>query len=329
MILFAGIFSFAAPFAFRYISDFCAMQVVLLGCAALWNERENATLTKLAGCAAVALGVLLKPTAVIALAVLLLHPRPIRAVLRNVLPLAVALALGLAYYTRGMVYIGQFRELEPLFAVQFREPWQAILQFAGDPVQLLQLINFNAFFPYGLVLVILATVCPLAPGVRRDLVPLALLLALQVLTIGVLDGIHAFQHTYYFLSCAPIAACIYLLLWEHTRVRFFKVLFAALLIVRTLELAGQDARGWWDDNTAFTLFAECEALREQQAQLPWGQGQVFRASVEDYPLLGLCFGERQGSEIAPYGFFYKQGPLPPGCQPLASSQHLVLATCTP
>jgi hypothetical protein len=102
------------------------------------------------------------------------------------------------------------------------------------------------------------------------------------------------------------------------------------MTVPTLELSSMDLRSLYKPalKTERELARSCESLKSRHPEMPWNSGTMFRSSAEEYPMLGLCFGEREGSQIAPFGFFWNQKPLPSECQTVDSEGLVLLAKCT-
>jgi hypothetical protein len=147
--------------------------------------------------------------------------------------------------------------------------------------------------------------------------------------IAGLDGPHGFVHDYYFIGLAPTSA---LILWWIFTQQWPKWVIAALFVgvlIPTAELSLMDMRPLYKSELRDQLLLPqaCEMLKSNHPEAPWGKGAVFRTVKEEYPSLGLCFGEREGSTTAPYGFFWKWEAIPAGCQVREPTKLILFVEC--
>ena len=162
-----------------------------------------------------------------------------------------------------------------------------------------------------------------------------LCVVIQVLMIDLLDGTHAYVHVYYFVGIAPTCCLVLSHLWRHLALQQAKIYAALrvaiviLIVEQNLEISVMYLRNWSVSDVSFSLFKECIQLKANNLQLPLNKGYVFRSSKEFYPMLGLCFGERQGSQKSEYGFFYKNDQIPSSCIKIDNSKAIILAKCEP
>lgn len=320
MVLLSGCFSFGAPFFAKFIPDPFAMLLVLWACGLSWEKRS------FLGFVLAALGLLMKPPTVTTFAIFLLHPLPWRAIRSNLFLFVGTISIAVLYYKGVNPYIDHFREIPPLFATEFRDPLVSFLQFFSSPMKLLKLLNDHAFFPWGLTIGLLSLPFLISQS-HSKFYQAGLVFLLQVVFIGILDGDHAFVHFYYFIGSVPICSLLFLYCWQHVRLKILAAALPIFFLGHSLELVSQDLRGIWKKDSSAQLFKECKEMRQKNPQLPWGKGQVFRAYPEEYPFLGFCFGEREGSEKASYGFYFLGQQIPQSCQVIDQSSHLLIAYC--
>jgi len=309
----------------KFIPDATAMLLVLAASAYLYQHKNYpvATLLLLGG-------LLMKPTSVIVLALLLLAPR-LWPTLRKALPaIGLAFAITAAYYLKGTRWIQSLAIGESLYRVDPQNPWLALHEFLSDVPQLADLFLQGLSFYAGVPLLLLITIM----GRTRPLFSLWLLLLLQVLTIALLDGAHSFQHRYYFMGTLPLICLLLQAALDDLRVTAFdrrlRWIIVLLLTGSAATHLAYEWRPFYIKTPAerFLSFDDCQELKNRLPDWPWNQATVFRSNPRPYPLVGLCFGERVGSEVSPYGLFVDSDPLPVACKEVQRAGHVVGALCT-
>jgi len=319
--------SFAAPFMHKFIPDILAAMLVFtaVGIAI----RRNSVGLPFVLCS---LGLLLKPTAVVVLALLLLELSHDlwRKIVRWSLWGIPSLGIAALYYLKGMAYLKSFQEDSTLFYVDPRPPGQSLMEVLTGGSELFKLVHLHALLPFGLWVVLagyavqaLRREVGIHWGYRGALWGIGII---QFLVIAALDGFHSFRHSYYYAGVGFVFAIIFLELWQSSGSRVLRGLLATVLVVNVVEVSLNDLGGYFREDHPTRLLSECETLRTRNPDVPWGQGLTFRSTQEDYPLLGLCFGERQHSQVAAYGFFHK-GTEPAACSVIDRTDRLVLARC--
>lgn len=318
----------SSTFVTKFMPDYLAMVLALLGSGLLWecvspNARADASrasrVALLVGALAlIALGLLVKPTAVTVLVLLLLLDGLLKHKMQAALWSLIPLAAAGFYYTLGLQWIASLQDTAGLFAVAPRQPLTSLVEFLTEPKALFKLVFEDVLFIAGPVLVALGAAL-LSGLYRKAVLILAGAIAVQLIAIGALDGSHSFVHSYYHIGTAPVVVLVLLFLvqgllfedvaqqWPKRR-RALLVLFglgALSLIYQNLffELRSLSARR----ASKFVWPSEIEDLKSRNPNFPWGRGYTFRASrALAYPNLGIHFGEREGSSTAEFGFYLTQ-----------------------
>lgn len=317
--------TFSSGWTGKFIPDVVSVLLVLLAVGLSWSRTAAVRSGGLG-----TLGILMKPTSTVVLALYLAHPRLLKRARANFAWATVSVALGELYYTAGLSWVRQYQDGPGLFAVGFRPFLGSLRAFFADVPDWTNMWMYRPFFSLGLVVVLplsgLALLLRL-PGYRQYLALWGVLLLQYVLIAG-LAGPHGFMHDYYFLPLAPTSAL--LLGWLLTRswgpklAVFVRGLVFVGILSPTVELSTMDLRALYKpaQRELLGMASECMRLKARHPEAPWGMGGVFRSTDEPYPELGLCFGEREGSLTAPFGIFWKGRPLPAGCT-VSDSEGLV------
>jgi hypothetical protein len=309
----------------KFIPDATAMLLVLAATSFLYQQKNFAFATLLLLC-----GFLMKPTSVIVLALLLLAPDLLQ-VLRRALPsLALAFNITVLYYLKGTHWIQSLAGGESLYRVQPQHPWQALQEFLSELPQLADLFLQGLSFYAGLPLLLGLAVFRKTRALPR----LWLLLLLQILAIAVLDGAHSYYHRYYFMGTLPLICLILQAALDDLKLtasgRHLRFVILLLIAGSAATHMAYEWRPLYIKTPAerFLAFEDCQNLKQRLPDWPWDQATIFRTTPRPYPLVGLCFGEREGSERSPYGLFVDSDPLPEGCREVARAGHVIGAACT-
>jgi hypothetical protein len=311
--------SYSAGYADKFIPDTIATLFVALGMARLLENRKRSAV------AWISLGLLIKPPAVAALALLFSFSKFRKNFIRESLVLAIPVSVCALYYTVGLRFIDSFRTGNALiFAVHARPPLTSLKEVFTDVRFLGETLLNHIFFGLGLIPVAIG-IFTLKRPVQKFLGLLAGLFVLQFTAIALLDGHHSTIHSYYYMGLSLVAAAILIVLLRRTP-RIIASGLALILLGQAIALSLHNTRP--EQLTGFYRSRqECQALKAETPQVPWNQAYVFRSSPEPFPALGLCFGERQGSTQSPYGFYYALDPLPTGCVALATNGNYLVAEC--
>ncbi len=307
----------------KFIPDAVAMLLVLAATGYLYQSQRRVFSSLLLLC-----GFLMKPTSVIVLALLLLAP-DLKMVLRLAfLPISSAFALTVLYSLKGTFWLQSLAGGESLYRVDPQNPLQALREFLFDLPQLadlfLQGLGFYAGLPLLLILVIFGKIRPLAR--------LWCLLLLQVLAIALLDGAHSYQHRYYFMGTLPFICLLFQAALDDLSLasggRRLRMVLLLLLAGSAATYLAYEWRPFYIKTPAerFLSFRDCAELKNQLPEWPWDQAHVFRTTPRPFPLVGLCFGERVGSERSAYGLFIDTDPLPASCKEVRRAGHVIGAS---
>jgi len=320
VLLFFPIFSFASGFTFKFIPDLIANQLMLLGVGILWVPRKR--LLMILGIICMCLAGLMKPVAFLSTGVFLLHPKVFRWPLRIWIAGILSLSSLLYYYLVAIPWIQSLQAASGKFAVEARSPLDALLSFGNETI-----LSQLDFFSYHALTPLLIIFVALTWFFQKPPTKLLLVLALQIFAVALLDGSHAYMHAYYFIPTAPLWAAVFFDSWSQAESVYVRLVLFLFVTSRLLETSFMDLTGFFDPKRPSAKFSECRMLREKHQDFPWGKGLVFRSSSEIYPLLGLCFGERQDSQKSEFGFFYLEDNLPGGCVEVGNSRSFKIARC--
>jgi hypothetical protein len=316
--------SIGADWVGKFMPDYPAMLLVLIAVGLSW-EKDRPGISGLLA----ALGLLMKPTSVVVFALWLVRPYSRSKIKATSVWLFPALAIAGFYYTYGVSFIREYRELEMQFAIRPPQGLRGLYQFVADPWGLAKFWIKNAFFPFGVCFLLPLYVYRSLEQRRNWFGKLWLVLLIQIVGIAFLAGNLSLTHDYYFMGIMPVTALLVLQAWDLARVKGLRFFIAAAIGVHLFELCYLDFRSQWHRPPLpyWTAQSECGELKRRHPEFPWGRGEVFRSSPESYPALGLCFGEREGSRLSPYGFFWKDGSLPAECQKVDEMSAVQIVTC--
>jgi hypothetical protein len=141
--------SFSADYIEKFIPDTLATLLVGLGCIKLIRNRNLSAL------AFITLGLLMKPSAIVALAILLTFSTFRKSFWRYAVQLTIPIGICLLYYTLGVKFIDHYRTGEAnFFYVQFRPPLQSLWSILSNPRFILNEFANRVFYVGGLFFVI-------------------------------------------------------------------------------------------------------------------------------------------------------------------------------
>ena len=312
---------FAALFTGKFMPDVAAMLLVLGGTGLVWSGSWLAVIL-------IGLGVLMKPTAVVTVFILFLHS----GLREKFLAFAVKIGCGLmpaaGWYLAVVPWLKSRVETELAFTFHSGlKPWEGVWKFwtSGG---VWEAIEFHSWFQGGLLLVLIAAFYSRSKTVAlKSMLFTVGVLLLQGTAIGALSGDHCSMHAYYLMGLTPTAGLLLVETWELLPSHFWRMILAIGMALRSAEASMFDMTGIWKADSPPKLWASCKVLRERHREIPWHQGVDFRTTVEEYPILGLCLGEKSESPTGTHGLFRKGEPLPNGCRQTDEEQGLVLAQC--
>jgi hypothetical protein len=320
------ILALGADWSGKFMPDYISMVLVCMAIGLSW-ERDR----PLPSFVLSLLGLLMKPTSAIVFGLLLASPGNLvrRDRVKWVLT---SVALSFCYYIWGNAYIDGFR-VGPSFYALHPPPFPSgIFQWITEPAASLKFILQNSFFPYGILLILAFVGWKSFKEGKNAFGRLWLILALQFFPLAILTGWQGMSHPYYFIGTTPVFCLLFMQSWEWAEGRrWLRAILAAGVLIHLIDLCHQDVKSLWARQPSREWFIEkqCAELTERNRNVPWKQGAAFRSSTEIYPTLGLCFGEREASKIAPFGFFWRGDPIPSECREADSTKDVVLVKCSP
>jgi hypothetical protein len=271
-----------------------------------------------------ALGILMKPTSVVGLLFYFVihanfNKEEIKVFLKRY---SFSVVVGGLYYTLGLKFLDHFRDGPALFATTIKNPLESWCALAKNYGSIYGQLSERPFFAGGTLLMVIA----LFYRFKKMRVALSIF-CIQFLIVAALDGEHSFTHDYYYEALSP--TCCFLMVYALfvLRKKWIGALILLALMVRPLELSAKDFKRSWLGGKD-PLIKECNQIREKTPHFPWKTGFAFRSNIENFPTLGLCFGERENSASAKYGFYYRENkPLDDGCKTIENSERLILVQC--
>ena len=310
-------FSFCSGFTFKCIPDVISVQLVILSLGLLLRNHLGVAIF----CAV--LGCLMKPVSIFAFgffAIFFIEGR--KSLSLKVTGVFCLCAVStLYYYGKFLPSFAHLIELEGKFAVNPRSFLVNILSLKNQSwLSVLDFFNFHFFVPWALVVLLFFNYKKLRLRFVLGMI------ALQLLAVILVDGSHAFVHAYYFSCAAPLATYLFFRLLGSNQV--LGAIILILTLVRTSENIAADFKNFDKSSKVAVMFDECEKFKLEHAEFPWGRNYVFRSSEEMYPLLGLCFGERQDSKKSQFGFFYLNDNLPSDCLEISRQREIKIVRCT-
>jgi hypothetical protein len=328
-MLLLPVFSISLYWSERFMPDFPSVVLVCMAVGVSW-EGKGSWRNRLASFALASLGLLMKPTAIIVFVLFLAHERPWKKLRDESGWIFFSIAVALSYYTLGMSWIHRYQEIPALIGVGARPIGPGVLAFFKNVPTILKFYWERAFFLGGSVLVFGISVW--SHRVRRTSVPWLLwaLTLLQFFLMAVLDGVGLFsEHDYYLLGMTPLFALLLIDAWRKNENAWIAALLLIGISVPVIESCAIDLKTLYKVpmQSVWALDRQCQDLTARHPEFPWGQGQPFRSPREDYPMLGLYFGERVGSLTSAYGFFWKDSPLPAECRAVDRTEDVVLVKC--
>ncbi len=280
------------------------------------------------------LGILMKPTSAIVLLLLAVldEKDKVPARLRRAAIAVIPVLIGFLYYTVGIKWIRSVADPSG-FAVDPRPFLGSLKDALNAHKDFFKLMVYRSFFSLGFPLVIgLSGFSLLFQRPKLPLLMLWICFALQIFVILGLAGTHAFTHDYYFMGAAPTACLILGTLLQRIPSRLLQAAFLFGMLIPTVEISLMNLRSLYREpyRSQLTYYSECAELKAKHPEFPWNRGIPFQSSPESYPALGLCFGERQDSKVAAFGFFYRndENPASEKCTEIVDrSTHFFIAKC--
>ena len=278
--LLMGVFGVSGIYIYRIMPDFASMVFVSLACAYSFKGRS-----KYISFLLLSIGLLMKPTSAIVLAILFFRAGFWRNfIFRDLAWICGGLFVGALYYTKGISYLSSVSDLSGYFEVGALSPLEGLYEAFRDLHRLPKLIFKNFFsswviLPISLMLVIYRS---------RIFLWIICVLALQVTTIFMIDGSHAYGHDYYFIGCSFMVCWLVVQLIQRLKLSPIFLGFCVLLVIFNVERGIYRLKPIWKSSKrekAVRLLKENPSLRSARA---------IQTKTANPPEKGLLFGKFQG-----------------------------------
>ncbi len=277
--LLLALFTLSSTYIYKFMPDFFSLILVFIGISGAWTKDW-----KYRAFFVVALGLMIKPTSIVVLGLLVLHPKPFefaKSWLKWALP---AVVFAVLYFTVGMDFVRKFEDVIVPFAVEMRPPAASLIDFFSEPVRLMKFLSTELVFVPGVFLFVL--VLPvLRPAHRKVSLKLLMIFVLQMLGLSALAGAHSFEHNYYFIGTAPTLAMLLLNSYKGLMAgRLPDVLKIAVLVlclfsafVTLVEGVRSQSRSILPGyKPALAFQYDCQTLKKRNPDWPWYQSYAFR-----------------------------------------------------
>jgi hypothetical protein len=305
---------------YRFIPDYVGFMLVTIAVGFSFDEHKKKPFSSFL---LLTTGLLMKPTVAIALGPLLLagsFKHIIKSILTWIMP---ALGIAVLYYTKGIKYLRTQSDVPYYFYTEFRNPIIQLRDFFAHPAQIFDLFFTSVFGHWLLIPLLIGWVYKTYQNKKVLFSPLFAVLLLQILAIALLDGEHSFIHDYYFIGLSFMAALITLRFIEDAP-KYLLIFYFITLSFINLEKTFYEVRPLFKK----TSYQTCANLKLKNPDFPWNKGYDFRSTPGPVPYLGLCFGEKQGSKNAEYGFFYQKQDIPTECQHIDKENEIIIVRCS-
>ena len=327
-------FSFLTEYAVVFIPDFTAFMLVLLGVGLSYKIPKI-----FSSALFVALGVLIKPPSVVVLALLFFSPNVNKDLFKNhktsnwiiccCISIALALTAVFIYYVPVLQYIIHNLQSMGHFNVELHRITANLIEFWQPLEKWYYLFTEHLFSQQSFILVVITLLWLRYKYYLSIIWTTWAVLALQIFTITALDGFHLYQHSYYFECVSLIPAIIFIFAWQNTRNKLMCSLFPITLILNFIAVVPNEL---FVTNSYHVVYPqECNQIINRNPNIPWKQSSIFQADsqeINEYPAIGLCFGERIGKESANYGLYQKDEIIPENCKIIDSTANTRLVKCS-
>ena len=331
-------FSFLDQYSITFMPDFLSFLLVLLAVGLSWKKTRFLSSFLLSS-----LGMLIKPTSVIVLALFFLHPNFKISMYKNVnlrnwfyksyIWILLSIFIVYLYYVPTLDYIIHHVQSVSHFKVELNNPLLNLKEFwSWNGGKWYYLLTQHLFSHYGFYLTVLTL---LWVGYKKHLFinwNIWIILALQFFAISALDGFHTYNHIYYFISVSLLPALVYLYAWKHCQFKFIQLLFTLALLLNLSYIVPYELSLIYEKQHGETVvfYSDCQKIIINHPEIQWKQNYIFQADPQEinaYPYIGVCFGERIGIESAQYGLYRTGESIPENCRVIDTSQNIKLTKC--
>jgi hypothetical protein len=145
--------TFTSGWTGKFIPDLISVLLILLSVGISWSKTHSVKSGLLCS-----IGILMKPTSVVVLALYLCHPKFLQRLRANFLWGFCSVALGVLYYHFGVKWILQYQDGAGLFAVAFRPFFSSLVAFFSDVKNWTNMWMYRPFFSVGLPPVLILSI---------------------------------------------------------------------------------------------------------------------------------------------------------------------------
>ena len=337
------LFSLGLYWSSKFMPDYLSLLLLCLGISFMW-EASHSIKNFFLSVFICTLGVLMKPTSITVFGLYLANEKIYqklgrlfkREVKKGDIISLLLVSLGIIlptlisyfYFTEVKGWISKYQDIEDRFYITLIPIERSFKEIIHYYLHYLKLWGQVIFF-LGSVFIILGILLFKSIQIKRYSFHFIWgIIFLQTVFIALLAGFQAYTHMYYFIGVTPLCCILYTSSFKHTRSKILKAILILGLVITVYERVGMELKNYmqpWREKD--TIYEECSQLIAQNKYFPWDQAYIFRSPKENFPKLGVCFGERQGSEKAEFGFHYRRDPLPLGCKIIDKTKNLALLRC--
>lgn len=317
-IMFFPLISLSGNYIGRFMPDYLSFILGFLSIGYFLKEKRVISFFLLS------LSLLIKPPSVIVLLTLLIFERDLRKLSREIKWILPALLICFLYYVKGMDYLKGLSDSPLLYKTALPNPFAAFMSFILSPKEILSLLAGKTIGFFLLPFVVIVGFWHFMSKKESPFSFIWVILLCQMIIIAIIDGSHSFVHYYYFIGMTPLLSLFFLEVILKIEKKWLLIVSLIILSIYNVERGIYRIQPIFKEN----IYTDCRKLKAETKEVSWGQGVVFRASSENYPEIGMCFGERTGGKHSPYGIFKKDSQIPDDCFPIGIGTYFTVAKCS-
>jgi len=276
--LLMGMFGISSMFMMRVMPDFLSMILVSISCAYSFQKKS-----RLASFGLLSIGLLMKPTSAIALAVMFLKDFKL-SIRRDFLWVILGLIVAGVYYTKGLEFLTSVADSIGYFKVEPVSPLIGLKNFVLHIEKLPTLIFKSFFSRFVMIPILIGAIIRL----KKSFILILFLISIQCLTIFALDEHHAYTHEYYFMGSTFLISFLVIEIMEGANEKII-IAIISLMTIFTFERGFYRLKPIWKNSLRSNA-------RDIINQLPEILNQrAIKTRHSNPPEIGLLFGKFQGS----------------------------------
>lgn len=277
------------------------------------------------------LGLLEKPTAIIAFGPLLLLPQPIQQIRQRLMWLLPCGLIMLAYYAFGIKWIRSLSDLDRYYMTDLRDPWASLIEFIKTPKGAVKLFIEQLTTPYLPLIALGFWAYKKFPRPQKVSLSLWALLVLQFVVIVLMDGAHSIIHPYYYVGLSMTGALLWAYYFNASQNKKWQMFMIAPLFLFTVEHSFYELRDAVipRQDSVQSYWQSCKILKNRHPEWPWSQGYSFRSVITPISEISVCFGEIQSSKTSEFGFYMTGENIPEECNKIDQDGDIILVKCPP